>query len=48
MLEMSNDELDFNPAERIVEPSFNETDSDVELSLRPRTLAEYIGQDKIK
>lgn len=48
MLEMSNDELDFNPAERIVEPSFNETDSDVELSLRPRTLAEYIGQDKVK
>ncbi len=48
MLEMSNDELDFNPAERIVEPSFNETDSDVELSLRPKTLAEYIGQDKVK
>ena len=48
MLEMSNDELDFSPAERIVEPSYNEADSDVELSLRPRTLAEYIGQDKVK
>ncbi len=48
MLEMSNDELDFNPSERIVEPSYSESDSDVELSLRPKTLAEYIGQDKVK
>ena len=48
MLEMSNDEFDFNANDRIVEPSFNEADSETDLTLRPKTLAEYIGQDKVK
>jgi len=48
MIEMSNDDLDFDPRERLVEPSFSETDSEAELTLRPRTLDEYIGQDKVK
>ena len=45
MLEISNDE---NYEDRLVEPSANEQDSDSEFSLRPKTLAEYIGQDKVK
>lgn len=51
MIEMSNDDLDldFNPPrERLVEPSFSESDSEAELTLRPKTLEEYIGQDKVK
>lgn len=48
MIEMSNDDLDFDPRERLVEPSFSESDSEAELTLRPRTLDEYIGQDKVK
>lgn len=50
MIEMSNDDLDFdlNTRERLVEPSFNESDSEAELTLRPKTLEEYIGQDKVK
>lgn len=48
MLEMNDDELDFSVGDRIVEPAYNETDSDVELSLRPKLLEEYIGQEKVK
>lgn len=48
MIEMSNDDLDFDPRERLVEPSFSESDSEAELTLRPKTLEEYIGQDKVK
>lgn len=48
MIEMSNDDLGFDPRERLVEPSFSESDSEAELTLRPRTLDEYIGQDKVK
>lgn len=48
MLEMSNGDFEFNPEERLVEPSFSEADSEAELTLRPKTLAEYIGQDKVK
>lgn len=34
---------------RIVAPEFNKSnDSDVELQLRPHTLADYIGQEKVK
>ncbi|MDR0822136.1 MAG: Holliday junction branch migration DNA helicase RuvB [Oscillospiraceae bacterium] len=33
---------------RNVEPTFQADDTDVEYSLRPRTLAEYIGQNKAK
>lgn len=34
--------------ERMVSPKTIEEDRDAELSLRPQTLAEYIGQDKVK
>ena len=33
---------------RIVSPDYNYTQDDAELSLRPKTLDEYIGQDKVK
>ncbi|MGN0699379.1 MAG: Holliday junction branch migration DNA helicase RuvB [Oscillospiraceae bacterium] len=45
---MNNDELDFAPEKRIVAPSLGDGDSDIELSLRPKLLDEYIGQDKVK
>ena len=48
MLEMNDDEFDFNAGDRIVEPAYNESDSDVELTLRPKLLEEYIGQEKVK
>ena len=34
--------------ERIIEPDFTPEDVDLEYSLRPKTLTEYIGQDKVK
>ena len=48
MLEMS--ELGGNPerSNRIVEPEYNESDTDIEYSLRPKVLDEYIGQDKVE
>ena len=48
MLEMS--ELEGNPerSNRIVEPEYNEADTDIEYSLRPKVLSEYIGQEKVK
>lgn len=48
MLEMS--ELGGNPerSNRIVEPEYNESDTDIEYSLRPKVLDKYIGQDKVK
>lgn len=33
---------------RIVSPDYNFTQDDAELSLRPKSLSEYIGQDKVK
>lgn len=33
---------------RIVSPSFEAADSDIELTLRPKYLNEYIGQEKVK
>ena len=40
---------DFDYENRIVAPEFNgESDTDIELSLRPKTLDDYIGQDKAK
>ena len=39
-------ETDFE--NRMVAPEYGGDDSDVEFSLRPRTLGEYIGQDKAK
>ena len=48
MLEMS--ELGGNPerSNRIVEPEYTESDTDIEYSRRPKVLDEYIGQDKVK
>ena len=41
------DEMDFES--RYVDPHYkNEEDAAVEYSLRPRTLSEYIGQEKVK
>ena len=33
---------------RTVAPQFTESDNEIEYSLRPQTLQEYIGQDKVK
>ncbi|MDE7281342.1 MAG: AAA family ATPase, partial [Ruminiclostridium sp.] len=33
---------------RLIETSCTTEDIDIEFSLRPKTLAEYIGQDKVK
>ena len=42
--------MDFSEMEeeRIVCPGLEKEDHDVEVTLRPRTLEEYIGQDKVK
>ncbi len=40
------DDLDLE--NRIVSNELNETDSDIENSLRPKTLSEYIGQEQVK
>lgn len=39
---------EFDPESRFVTPSATENDKDTEPTLRPRTLMEYIGQDKVK
>ncbi len=43
---MDNNDFDFE--NRIMSPEYSGTDGDVEFSLRPKTLSEYIGQDKAK
>ena len=43
---MIEQEMDFE--NRIVSPDYNYTQDEAELSLRPKTLDEYIGQDKVK
>lgn len=40
--------MDTDFENRIVAPEYTEEDNDVELSLRPRKLNEYIGQEKVK
>ena len=42
----TKDELELD--RRVSAPEFTQEDVDVEYSLRPKTLAEYIGQDKVK
>ena len=39
---------DFDFDSRLVEPEYTKDDSEVELSLRPKTLDEYVGQEKVK
>ena len=43
---MHEEEFDFE--NRIVSTSFSAEDADVDISLRPKTLDDYIGQDKVK
>ena len=33
---------------RAVAPEYTESDAETEFTLRPQTLQEYIGQDKVK
>ncbi|MBO4734742.1 MAG: Holliday junction branch migration DNA helicase RuvB [Clostridia bacterium] len=40
------DDIDFE--NRIVSPEFTSAEDDTEITLRPKTLSEYIGQDKVK
>ena len=41
---MFDNDMDFE--ERLIAPELTGEDSDVEVTLRPKTLEEYIGQDK--
>ena len=41
---MIEQDMDFE--NRIVSPDYSFTDDSAELSLRPKSLSEYIGQDK--
>ena len=34
--------------ERVIAPEYNSDDNEIETSLRPHTLEEYIGQEKAK
>ena len=43
---MIEEELDFE--NRIVSPEYSGNDDDTEVTLRPKTLSEYVGQDKVK
>ncbi len=43
---MIEQEMDFE--NRIVSPDYSSAQDDAELSLRPKSLAEYVGQDKVK
>lgn len=43
---MIEQEMDFE--NRIVSPEYTPSEDDVELSLRPKSLDDYIGQDKVK
>lgn len=43
---MIENEMDFE--NRIVSPDYNNIQDETELTLRPKTLKEYIGQDKVK
>ncbi len=45
LIETSKNERSF---ERITEPDLKSEDVDIEYSLRPKTLSEYIGQEKVK
>jgi Holliday junction DNA helicase RuvB len=47
MIETSNYAEEYNEP-RIVKPDFSEEDTDVEFSLRPKHLNEYIGQEQVK
>lgn len=48
MIERNDTDFDEVIGERLIEPEYNTLDGDVEYSLRPKQLNEYIGQDKVK
>ncbi len=49
MIEKGGFEIENEYADRIVAPQVTKEETDeFEVSLRPKTLAEYIGQDKVK
>ena len=41
-------ETEFDFENRLVSSDYNQGDGDIEYSLRPKTIAEYIGQQKAK
>ena len=43
---IETDDMEFAP--RIITPDNTPEDSEIEITLRPQTLNEYIGQDKVK
>ena len=45
---MSVEDYEMRFDERLIEPEYNSQDSETEISLRPKTLSEYIGQKKAK
>ncbi len=45
---MIQNESEFDFENRITAPEYTESDADIEFSLRPKMLSEYIGQDKAK
>ncbi len=45
---MDTEQNEFDFENRIMSTSYTAQDSDVELSLRPKSLSEYIGQEKVK
>ena len=48
MIEMNRDRDDVIGNPRLTEPELTPEDTDIEYSLRPKRLNEYIGQDKVK
>ncbi len=48
MFESQFSKEDFDFENRITAPDYQRQDTDIEYSLRPKTLSEYIGQDKVK
>lgn len=40
--------MDFDNNERIISPDLNQVDNEIEVSLRPKILTDYIGQEKVK
>ena len=43
---IQTEDMEFAP--RVISPELNQEDGDSEITLRPQTLNEYIGQDKVK
>ncbi len=45
---MIENEFEYDFENRISSPEYTQTDADIENSLRPKQLSEYIGQEKEK